>query len=310
MKPIYVAFTVCHVLSMTLALLTCMIIGTPNPSAKPPTSPRHISFAYRLLRIACICVALMSFTILLPGMLFDFKLTQGMICWSQGLILHWVFLSLHLMISILALHNWFLIVRWNFEAESKYERVYWAIIAFAPLLVILVCVVSAGITSHWFHEDGYGITPRPGYCFWGKPYLLRLVGYGVPYFLSTLMGALFSLWVAVTLLKIRYKSPGANTPGSTNTMFLSVSRSTLYRTTFFALFYTAIGAMSFVPSMIRYIHYMENDHEEDERTSISASEFSSALAGIGLFLVFGTGEQMKFFWYRLVRRHTVTPSAI
>ena len=301
MNLTYIAFTVCHMLSLVAAILTCLIIGTPNPNAPAPIGPRRISFAYRLLRVACITVALMSFVILLPGMLFDYDLVEvsPAVCWTQGLILHTVYLSLHAMIAILALHNWFLIVKWNFEAEQLYERTYWLVIVLLPVGIVTCCVISAGAVSQWFQLPEYGITARPGYCFWNKPYAIRLAGYGIPYFLTTLVGAFFSIWVAISLTRTRFaqreQSRSASTPNGLTKLYKTISKSTLYRTTFFALFYAVVGAMSFVPSLIRYINFAGSDHDNDHRSNLSVSEFSSALGGLGLFLVFGTGEQMRFF---------------
>lgn len=55
---------------------------------------------------------------------------------------------------------------------------------------------------------------------------------------------------------------------------------------------TLVGALSFIPSVIR-ISRMGLEEDLDQRKTISGSEFATSLGGLGLFLIFCTGKQAK-----------------
>ncbi len=66
--------------------------------------------------------------------------------------------------------------------------------------------------------------------------------------------------------------------------------------------------MSFIPSFIRHIEYFFDDNgtivDEDivTRSHLDAAEFSSAMCGIGLFIVFGTGDHAMDVWRQTFAR--------
>lgn len=87
--------------------------------------------------------------------------------------------------------------------------------------------------------------------------------------------------------------------------FLSRTPSILYRTSVFALLYTLVSVLTWVPALVQQIHYAQDSAAVDarERAMIeervpTAGEFTSALSGIAALLIFGTGRDGLGRWRR------------
>lgn len=180
-------FMALHVVSFILSTITWFVLGFQE-------TPLAIS--QRILRVFCVLINLIGFVILLPGLLYSFQTEQisPVVCWTQGLVLHYCFLMAHTIVAIISIHNWILIVKWDFEAAKKYEKIYWMSMILVPLSIVVTTVIVSGATSNWWSHptDLAGITSRPAYCFWNRPYWIKLVGYVVPYAIATLLQAGFS----------------------------------------------------------------------------------------------------------------------
>lgn len=206
----FIAFTAIHVLSIASCLLTYLILSynapTPVPSSPvSSTTPTHASLyrkpssnaqnSHLLLRLACFNAALYSFIIVSVGLAYSFQLDRAPIflCWTEGILLNYLFLTQHTVTLAVCIQIWLILVLRVPKIENRLLCTLVTCCFMVPALIVASNVVVLLVMDNsQLGHNGIGVGQRPGYCFWSKPYWIRITGYTVWYFVFAIHGAVLA----------------------------------------------------------------------------------------------------------------------
>jgi hypothetical protein len=117
------------------------------------------------------------------------------------------------------------------------------------------------------------------------------------------------VWVAIYLFRTRHlqrqafeETASETVASSYRRLYRTISSTILYRTTIYAVLYMFGATMSFIPTLVEQFQYFMYGTETPDREKPYFVEFSTPIAGIGMFLVFGTGSHAMAIWRNLWRR--------
>jgi len=171
------------------------------------------------------------------------------------------------------------------DSEKTCFRYYISLATVIPFLIVLATSLSGMLNEH--ENLGYG--PRAAWCFVDKPMITRIFGYIVWYLIFSLVGVTMMAMVGWKLYRSKAMRPVAKR------MFL------------FLAVYTAVSLMSYVQGLIQTVKWSLDGIFPGEDT-IELAEFSSSLAGIGVFIVFATGHHLRKQWEPVIPRWSRQPS--
>lgn len=231
------------------------------------------------------------------------------------------------LLMILSHHLWYVLTRAG-AGDDKHLRPYqWSIFFALPVVTVILHLILTANVNKWFKgvdwssaisDASYQLVQVANtYSFTSpKPLYIHLIAYEVPFALCAVISMLLSIWVSVKLLVLTFKQrrthqqliDASSDAHATDIrrMFKQIPPALIYRTTLLAVLCGLTIATTYIPSLGASVGIGKLSATPNQPASMSVREFCTSLLGIGMFAIFGTGQQStKFLRYHY---HRIMPA--